>query len=141
MRVYALRPAQVEYHRDVLQPLMLRAVERRGSGGFDPFQVFDDAVSGKSVIWVVFDEDRPLAVLVTGLETWPEGKVLRVQAMAGRGFRKWAGMAREALEAHAHANGAINDSGEARMVAEGRKGLGRILGVEPTRYVFETGMS
>lgn len=133
IRVRTIHPSHVATCA-FLRPLIERACSR--GGGVDPDYVLSEAAKGGDTgrtvcIWLVSDGDVPVGVIITRLEQWVSEKVCRLLAAGGRDGPKWYPVARDVIFSHARLEGA------ARIVAEGRKGWGRLFGVKPARYVYE----
>lgn len=125
--IYALSPAQVEKHAGTLRPYLERGC---ASGVADPGEMLDLCLGGEALAWVILDGGLK-GVAVTEVNTWPKGRVLRILCVAGDGMDAWLGAFTRTMRDHARANDCM------KIVAEGRKGWGRVLGLKPARHVYE----
>ena len=116
-----------------IEPLLKRMVSR-GSGGIQPADMVARAADRQATMWLAVVNDVPVAVLFTVVETWPEGRRLRVVTAGGARMGEWLKAAWQTLHQFAVVQGCDG------LVMEGRRGWGRILGIEPARYVYEKGL-
>lgn len=116
-----------------IDPLLRRMVSR-GSGGIQPADMVARAMERQATMWLAVVREAPVAVLFTVVESWPEGKRLRVVTAGGARLDEWLEVAWQTLHQFAVVQGCDG------LVMEGRRGWGRILGINPTRYVYEKGL-
>lgn len=127
MNVWSLSPAQLASLTAIVWPLL-----RKGcvGGGADPAQMLDAGMTGKAVFWLAMG-DEPLGLIVTEVNEWPEGRVLRILCLAGERMKAWLPEWHRVAREHARANECV------KIVTEGRRGWERVLGMKPVRYVYE----
>jgi len=130
IRVLAVAPDDVAKTATVLAHFVSK-IFSRGSGGTNPQKMLQTAINGNSVMWVIAEDKTPLGVAFTGVEEWMEGRRLRIIGLAGNSMHKWLETFTEEMKRH----GREEDC--KIMVAEGRPGWGRALGLKPVRHVIE----
>lgn len=130
MTVYSLKPDHIAEYYKFLRDYLIAAAKRSPSD-IDPVRAFDMGIKGEATFWMAMDRRAPKGLLVTRIEDWPKGPMCRVLMAGGRDMHLWLEDAMGTIQEHAIANGCKG------LVAEGRKGWGRVLGVKPARYVYE----
>lgn len=125
--IYSLSPEQLARFSTTLWPLLKRGC--RG-GGADPTEMLKMGLRGDAMFWVAFDEEIK-GLIVTEINKWPEGKVVRILCLAGTAMKTWLDDWHVAAHAHGRANDCI------KIVTEGRRGWERVLKMKPVRYVYE----
>jgi len=130
IRVLAVPPDDVTGAVRILEQFV-ELMFSRGSSGCDPCRVVHDACRNKAVMWVIADDKTPLGVAFTQTELWIEGKRLRIVGVAGTQMAKWLRTFTDEMKKHAR------DEGCEKLVAEGRLGWAKVLGLKPVRTVIE----
>lgn len=118
-------PSQIDEYWGSIEPLLNKSVKRCSSHiGIN--DVLLDLRNGRSTAWLVIDNNKAKAVIVTTVHQYPRKKSLRVDHIGGSGMSAWLGDVLGALKEYAAHVGAEE------IEAEGRKGFDRICG----RYGF-----
>lgn len=79
---------------------------------------------GDLIIWIACVDNKPLGVLLTGLDTYAKARVVGVPWIGGTKMRLWIEAAQEIIETWAKAAGC------AYMTGSGRAGWAKIIGME-----------
>lgn len=64
-------------------------------------------LTGHAQLWMAFEDNRPLAAVVTMLEEGPKAKACSVLNLGGEEMEKWIGLLDEAFVAFCRENGCI----------------------------------
>jgi hypothetical protein len=100
-----------------LWPLLEPAVRRTP----DKPDVLARLIAREAQLWAVYDEETPVAAIVTQLTLAPDGKRLRLWLVGGRGVRDWADELVARIEDWARSLGCV------ALWGSGRDGWDRIV--------------
>jgi hypothetical protein len=116
-----------------MAPLLRRAYART-SRDMDDETIVREAVRGERLLWVIYEEDRPLpflAVATTRVATFGTERICFIDALAGKGMSHWWRLLAEFEEL-------ARQQGVTRIQIEGRPGWARLLsGYSLARVVVE----
>lgn len=91
---------------------------------------------GIAFLFCIEDEGKVIGASVWGFETWARGRIFRCYALYGTGMAGWLDQHRKSVLEAALAGGATE------LVAEGRKGWGRVFrGAVELRRVYVMGVT
>lgn len=84
-----------------------RALDREGSGRYEPPDILASLMLEKAKLWVVWNSETKTAdaAIVTELVRYPRALELRIQIVGGRDMKAWVFDARDTLEEYARSLG------------------------------------
>lgn len=93
-----------------------RALDREGSGRYEPSDILIALMQEKAKLWVVWNSETKTAdaAVVTELVQYPRARDLRIQIVGGRDMKAWVFDARDTLEEYARSLGCRFISGSMR---------------------------
>ncbi len=136
-RVVAVPPAQVRAMVPHVWHLLEMACSRDCE--LSPADLVRDCLERAALLWVIFEDGAPVGVCVTRCERRNSDGVelVHIAVFGGEGGRRWASALQATLRDYR------KQLGRAALVAHGRKGIGRMLGLPPSgriesgHYIFE----
>ena len=87
MRAHLLSPEDVPYVWEEVAPLLAK-VTPHTEGELEPDDFIEPLTHGDMQLWVVIEEKKVIAALVTQIIPYPQKKVLRLISLAGDDFNK-----------------------------------------------------
>ncbi len=90
-----------------VKPLIARVLDLDRAGRYQPIDVLQYLLSGRTRLWVSWnpDEKEVEGIAVTEIVEFPRAKECRIWLVAGRNMRAWAYEGRDMVEAFARAQG------------------------------------
>ncbi len=134
-RIDAIAPARAWQEVLAVEPLIKRACSRRGCE-VDWVPLIDDCGTRLATLWIITQAGVPVGVCLTRIVKRPDALVVDNMATGGFGGCQWAAQLRSRLHEYRKAEGAD------MLIARGRRGWGRLLGMQPTgfedgKWIFE----
>jgi hypothetical protein len=90
----------------IIEPMLARATRR--IRGYEPIDVLRLVMLGQQSMFLVRDQGRLIAVVVTEVRQFPRCRILEVPFIAGQGVRRWWRLVLDTLDAHADALGCVD---------------------------------
>ena len=87
MRAHLLSPEDVPYIWEEVAPLLAK-VTPHTEGELEPDDFIEPLTHGDMQLWVVVEEKKVIAALVTQIIPYPQKKVLRLISLAGDDFNQ-----------------------------------------------------
>ena len=130
MRAHLLEPEDVAYVWEEVVPLLAR-VAPHTEGEMEPDDYIEPLTHGDMQLWVVVENKRVNAALVTQIIPYPQKKVLRLISLAGDNFQDIKDFL-EMVEVFALKNGST------ALEMWGRKGWKKLLSDWKDSYIVYT---
>ena len=109
----------VEGWLEVAIPLLRPAIERY-ERNVTVRDVIEDLILGRSLLWIVFSGDEPIAAITTSVVLYPARETLMIEFMGGEHMALWMDAVLNALKLVA------KESKLAAIEADGRSGFSRM---------------
>ena len=130
MRAHLLEPEDVAYVWEEVVPLLAR-VAPHTEGEMEPDDYIEPLTHGDMQLWVVVENKRVNAALVTQIIPYPQKRILRLISLAGDNFQEIKDFL-EMVEAFALKNGCT------ALEMWGRKGWKKLLSDWKDSYIVYT---
>ncbi len=126
-----IAPDELRLRWSAIEPLLKRATDRT-HGGYEPIDVFVQGMAGQVAFWLIEDNERLDAVVVTEVRQMPRKRSLVINFIAGHRLAEWWPLFVETMDEHARQR-------ECRdIIAYARKGWVRFW---KSRGVAETALT
>ena len=113
-RISAIRPELVGAIWPAVVELLEPSVDT-AKGKFDIENVREDILSGALVLWMVWQDKKPVAFYTTRIVEYPQRRAMAMDWVGGKNIRSWMHQALDEMEAHARRNGCQHLEGFGRM--------------------------
>ena len=132
IKISPIRPELVDAIWPAVTDLLGPSVDT-AKGKFEIADVRDDILSESLVLWMVWQDKKPVAFYTTRIVEYPQRRAMAMDWVGGKNIRSWMHQALDEMEAHARRNGCQHLEGF------GRLGWGRLLkrrGWEPEYVAY-----
>lgn len=137
IRISPIRPELIDVIWPAVENLLEPSVDT-SKGKFEIADVRDDILSGSLVLWMVWQENKPVAFYTTRIVQYPQRLAMAMDWVGGKNIQSWMHKALDEMEAHARNNGCQHLEGFGRLA------WGRLLkrrGWEPEYVAYRMELS
>ena len=106
LSVSRISPAEFDAVWAEVEPMAASGFRHGAGDTITPDEIRASVISGDMEMWAVHDADDITAVVVIQIIERPQGRVLAVVLVAGRGFASWGQQVQELLQEYASLIGA-----------------------------------
>lgn len=93
----------------VIEPILRKATDR--GRGYEPIDILQLVLLGRMTLFLVREQGRIVAVVITEVHVFPRCRVLEIPFIAGSGVRRWWRPLLDALDAQALALDCVDLAG------------------------------
>jgi hypothetical protein len=136
-RISAIRPELIDAIWPAIEELLGPSVDT-AKGKFEISDIRDDILSGALVLWMVWQDNKPVAFYTTRIVEYPQRRAMAMDWVGGKNIRSWMHQALDEMETHARHNGCQHLEGFGRLA------WGRLLkrrGWEPEYVAYRMELS